>query len=219
MKAKILLLSIITVLSGCAGSLPDKEEMVTLNDGRTYEEQKYNSHEDGYVWHSSDLKKDEYQNIIVHDVNVHVSKTIDRLLTDQTVENFKQELKGTLSEKSSKLFPTDAASQHQAIVDVNIIKVEDIGEDVKAREIIPIGAIVALAKEAAGTRDRSVRLLVDVDIKDKDDGHLLARRIFVVNNNGVLENDKSKITQKILDANVNRITEQSVDFILHAMYM
>ncbi|MGR5456163.1 DUF3313 family protein, partial [Vibrio alfacsensis] len=64
-----------------------------------------------------------------------------------------------------------------------------------------------------------VRLLVDVDIKDKDDGHLLARRIFVVNNNGVLENDKSKITQKILDANVNRITEQSVDFILHAMYM
>ncbi|PCD86275.1 hypothetical protein [Vibrio mediterranei] len=101
MKAKILLLSIITVLSGCAGSLPDKEEMVTLNDGRTYEEQKYNSHEDGYVWHSSDLKKDEYQNIIVHDVNVHVSKTIDRLLTDQTVENFKQEL--ALLPKSNEL--------------------------------------------------------------------------------------------------------------------
>ncbi|GAL35829.1 hypothetical protein JCM19240_4764 [Vibrio maritimus] len=43
--------------------------------------------------------------------------------------------------------------------------------------------------------------------------------MFVVNNNGVLENDKSKITGKILDADVNKITEQGVDFILHTMYM
>lgn len=219
MKTKVLLLTIISVLSGCASSLPEKDEMTSLNDGHTYTEQDYNSGEKGLFWKSNELAKNEYQNIIVHDVNIHLSDSIKKKVSDSDIEHFEQEIKQSLAKKTEKLFPNDTSSEKQAIVDVNIIKVEDIAEDVKAREIIPIGAVVSLVKTAAGTRDRSVRLVVDVDVKDKEDGHLLARRVFVVNNNGVLENDKSKITGKILDADVNKITEQGVDFILHTMYM
>ncbi|MCY9854339.1 DUF3313 family protein [Vibrio mediterranei] len=219
MKAKLLLLAIVSVMTGCASSMPEKAEMTSLNDGHTYVEQDYNKGEKGFFWRSDELEKNEYQNIIVNDVNIHVSDSIKSKLSEGDIQNFEKEIKESLAEKTAKLFPTDTTSDHQAIVDVNIIKIEDIGEDVKAREIIPIGAVVALVKEAAGTRDRSVRLVVDVDVKDQKDGHLLARRVFVVNNNGVLENDKSKITGKILDADVNKITEQGVDFILHTMYM
>ncbi|GAL35828.1 hypothetical protein JCM19240_4763 [Vibrio maritimus] len=151
MKTKVLLLTIISVLSGCASSLPEKDEMTSLNDGHTYTEQDYNSGEKGLFWKSSDLTKDEYQNIVVHDVNIHLSDSIKTKVSDADVEHFEQEIKESLAEKTANLFPNDTTSQKQAIVDVNIIKVEDIGEDVKVREIIPIGAVVSLVKTAAGT--------------------------------------------------------------------
>lgn len=219
MKKKILMLTIISVLSGCASSLPKEQEMTSLHGGYTYKEMDYSKDEKGLFWRSSELSDIQYQNIIVDDVNVNLSNGIKSKINNIDLAKFEKNIKTSLEAKSEKLFPNDKAATHQATVDVNVIEIEDIGEDVKFREIIPIGGVISLAKYAAGTRDRSVRLVVDVDVKDKSDGHLLARRVFVVNNNGVLENEDSMITDKILESDVNKITEQGVSFIMHTLYM
>ncbi|MFA0085279.1 DUF3313 family protein [Vibrio sp. 10N.261.51.F12] len=219
MKTKILMLTIISVLSGCASSLPKEQEMASLHGGYTYKEMDYSKDEKGLFWRSAELGNTQYQNIIVEDVNVNLSNGIKNKIKVVDLDSFEENIKSSLSAKSEKLFPNDKTADHQATVDVNIIEIEDIGEDVKFREIIPIGGVISLAKYAAGTRDRSVRIVVDIDVKDKSDGHLLARRVFVVNNNGVLENEDSMITGKILESDVNKITEQGVSFILHTLYM
>ena len=80
---------------------------------------------------------------------------------------------------------------------------------------IVIGAI----KYAVGTRDRSIRVLASVDLKDHDSAELVGRRIFVMNDNGVLENDKSAITIEMLDKNVDQIIKQAVDFAFEVTYL
>ena len=57
-----------------------------------------------------------------------------------------------------------------------------------------------------------------MDLKDHDSSQLIGRRIFVVNDNGVLENDKSEITIEMLDKNVEQITQQAVDFAFEVTY-
>lgn len=219
MKTKLLLLAMAAALAGCASALPEKDELSLLNGNHKYQELDYNSDEQGLYWQSDDFKTDEYQNVIVHDVSIQLSDSIKGKISPQVLAKFEADIKTSLAEKSQKLFPSDAKSKKQAVVDVNIIKVEDLEEDIRALEFIPVGAVVALVKMAAGTRDRSVRLIVDVDVNDKEDGHLLARRVFAVNNDGVLENDDSKITSKVLDKDVNKIAQQGAEFILHTLYM
>ncbi|GAM60800.1 putative outer membrane lipoprotein [Vibrio ishigakensis] len=219
MKTKILLLAIATALAGCASALPEKDELALLNGNHKYQELDYKSDEQGLYWKSDDYKTDEYQNVIVDDVKIELSQSIKDKVSPEVIARFEAEIKASLTEKSNKLFPHDATSQKQAMVDVHIIKVEDLEEDIRALEFIPVGAAIGLAKLAAGTRDRSVRLIVDVDVNDKADGHLLARRVFAINNNGVLENDHSKITSKVLDKDVEKITQQGAEFILHTLYM
>ncbi|GEM77758.1 DUF3313 family protein [Vibrio superstes] len=219
MKTKLLALTMATLLAGCASALPEKEEMSLLNGNHTYAELDYKSDEKGLYWQADDFKTDQYQNVIIQKVNIQLSDSIKGKISPEVIAKFEADIKTSLTKKSSKLFPEDANGKKQATVDVNIIKIEDLEEDIRVMEFIPVGAVVGLVKMAAGTRDRSVRLIVDIDVNDKDDGHLLARRVFAVNNNGVLENDDSKITDKVLEKDVNKISQQGAEFILHTLYM
>lgn len=104
-------------------------------------------------------------------------------------------------------------------ISVMLYDINDIPEDMRVTEFIPVGSVIGAIKYAAGIRDRSIRILASVDLKDHDSSQLIGRRIFVVNDNGVLENDKSEITIEMLDKNLEQITQQAVDFAFEVTYL
>lgn len=219
MKLRLLLLTTATVLFGCVSDLPQQDEVSLLNSKYPYQQLDYKTDEHGLFWKGDDFKAGEYQNIVVKDINIQLSESIKAKVSSETVEKFEKDIEVSLKAKTLKHFPCDVKSKKQAFVDINIIKIQDLEEDINALEVTPVGAAVGFLKMVAGTRDRSVRVIVDVDIRDLHDEHLLARRVFAVNNHGVLENNSSKITSELLDKNVDVITQQGVQFILQTLYM
>ncbi len=103
-------------------------------------------------------------------------------------------------------------------ISVTVYDIEDMPENLRVTEVIPVGTVIGAIKYATGVRDRSIRMVTSVDLVDHQSKELIARRIFVVNDNGVLENDHSPITLDMLEKNVDTITSQTIDFVMHVAY-
>ncbi|MFM2642884.1 DUF3313 family protein [Vibrio chagasii] len=213
------LLALFTV--GCASSVPNKEEIKSVDSEHYFVDSKFDDDMAGMSWIAKDSASHYFNQFKFNSIEIK-SAGIDKRVSKDVQEQFKAQILSSMNDElKHKLQGYENVMLENKVLDISVVLygIDDVPEDIRVTEFIPVGSVIGAIKYAAGTRDRSIRVLASVDLKDHDSAELIGRRIFVVNDNGVLENDKSEITIEMLDKNVDQITKQAVDFAFEATYL
>lgn len=213
------LLALFTV--GCASSVPNKEEIKSVDSDHYFVDSQFDDDMAGMSWIAKDSASHYFNQFKFNSVEIK-NAGIDKRVSKEVQEQFKAKILTSMNDKlKHKLQGYENSILANKVLDISVdlYGIDDIPEDMRVTEFIPVGSIIGAVKYAAGTRDRSIRVLASVDLKDHDSSELIGRRIFVVNDNGVLENEKSDITIDMLDKNIDQITKQAVDFAFEVTYL
>ena len=213
------LLALFTV--GCSSTMPNKQEIQSVDSEHYFVDSQFDDDMAGMSWIAKDSGTHYFNQFKFETVGI--KKTgIDNRVSKEVQTQFKAELVKKMDEKlAHKLQGYSNVILDNKVLDISVMLygIDDIPEDMRVTEFIPVGTVIGAVKYAAGTRDRSIRMLASVDLKDHESAELIGRRIFVVNDNGVLENEKSEITVAMLDKNIDQITQQAVDFAFEVAYL
>ncbi|CDT78245.1 conserved hypothetical protein [Vibrio coralliirubri] len=221
MKLYYLFPLIVLFTAGCSSNMPDKEEIQSVDSNHYFIDSQFDDDMKGVSWIAKDSRSLHFNEFEFTTVGIK-SSGIDKRVSKQVQSQFKTQLHKKMDEKlATKLqgYKNVLLDNKELDISVMLYDINDIPEDMRVTEFIPVGSVIGAIKYAAGTRDRSIRILASVDLKDHDSSQLIGRRIFVVNDNGVLENDKSEITIDMLDKNLEQITQQAVDFAFEVTYL
>ncbi|MDA0154348.1 hypothetical protein OH460_18655 [Vibrio sp. Makdt] len=213
------LLALFTV--GCASSVPNKEEIKSVDSEHYFVDSQFDDDMAGMSWIAKDSASHHFNQFKFNSVEIK-NAGIDKRVSKEVQEQFKAQILSSMNDKlKHKLQGYENVMLDNQVLDISVALygIDDIPEDMRLTEFIPFGSIIGAVKYTAGTRDRSIRVLASVDLKDHDSDELVGRRIFVVNDNGVLENEKSAITIEMLDKNIEQITKQAVDFAFEVTYL
>ncbi|MFA0154811.1 hypothetical protein [Vibrio sp. 10N.261.46.A3] len=221
MKLHYLFPLIVLFTAGCSSNMPDKEEIQSVDSNHYFIDSQFDDDMKGVSWIAKDSRSLHFNEFEFTTVGIK-SSGIDKRVSKLVQSQFKTQLHKKMDEKlATKLqgYKNVLLDNKELDISVMLYDINDIPEDMRVTEFIPVGSVIGAIKYAAGTRDRSIRILASVDLKDHDSSQLIGRRIFVVNDNGVLENDKSEITIDMLDKNLEQITQQAVDFAFEVTYL
>ncbi|PMM52047.1 DUF3313 family protein [Vibrio splendidus] len=221
MKLHYLLPLVVLFTAGCSSNMPNKQEIQSVDSNHYFIDSQFDDDMAGVSWIVKDSSVLHFNEFEFTTVGIK-SSGIDQRVSKKVQSQFKTQLHKKMEEKlAEKLqgYSNVILENKELDISVTLYDINDIPEDMRVTEFIPVGSVIGAIKYAAGTRDRSIRILASVDLKDHDSSRLIGRRIFVVNDNGVLENDKSEITIDMLDKNVEQITQQAVDFAFEATYL
>ncbi|WP_122081069.1 DUF3313 family protein [Vibrio coralliirubri] len=221
MKLHYLFPLIVLFTAGCSSNMPNKQEIQSVDSNHYFIDSQFDDDMKGVSWKAKDSRSLHFNEFEFTTVGIK-SSGIDKRVSKQVQSQFKTQLHKKMDEKlATKLqgYKNVLLENKELDISVMLYDINDIPEDMRVTEFIPVGSVIGAIKYAAGTRDRSIRILASVDLKDHDSSQLIGRRIFVVNDNGVLENDKSEITIDMLDKNLDQITQQAVDFAFEVTYL
>ncbi|CDS97167.1 DUF3313 family protein [Vibrio coralliirubri] len=221
MKLHYLFPLIVLFTAGCSSNMPDKQEIQSVDSNHYFIDSQFDDDMKGVSWIAKDSRSLHFNEFEFTTVGIK-SSGIDKRVSKQVQSQFKTQLHKKMDEKlATKLqgYKNVLLDNKELDISVMLYDINDIPEDMRVTEFIPVGSVIGAIKYAAGTRDRSIRILASVDLKDHDSSQLIGRRIFVVNDNGVLENEKSEITIDMLDKNLDQITQQAVDFAFEVTYL
>ncbi|MEZ8246284.1 hypothetical protein BCT10_16435 [Vibrio splendidus] len=220
MKLHYLFPLFVLFTAGCSSNMPDKEEIQSVDSNHYFIDSQFDDDRKGVSWIAKDSASLHFNQFEFTTVSMK-SSGVDQHVSKEVQSQFKAQIHKKMDEKlAEKLqgYKNVVLENKELDISVKLYDINDIPEDMRVTEFIPVGSVIGAVKYAAGTRDRSIRILASVDLKDHDSSQLIGRRIFVVNDNGVLENDKSEITIEMLDKNVEQITQQAVDFAFEVTY-
>ncbi|UPR32825.1 DUF3313 family protein [Vibrio crassostreae] len=221
MKLHYLFPLIVLFTAGCSSNMPNKQEIQSVDSNHYFIDSQFDDDMKGVSWIAKDSRSLHFNEFEFTTVGIK-SSGIDKRVSKQVQSQFKTQLHKKMDEKlATKLqgYKNVLLENKELDISVMLYDINDIPEDMRVTEFIPVGSVIGAIKYAAGTRDRSIRILASVDLKDHDSSQLIGRRIFVVNDNGVLENEKSEITIDMLDKNLDQITQQAVDFAFEVTYL
>lgn len=221
MKLHYLFPLIVLFTAGCSSNMPNKQEIQSVDSNHYFIDSQFDDGMKGVSWIAKDSRSLHFNEFELTTVGIK-SSGIDKRVSKQVQSQFKTQLHKKMDEKlATKLqgYKNVLLENKELDISVMLYDINDIPEDMRVTEFIPVGSVIGAIKYAAGTRDRSIRILASVDLKDHDSSQLIGRRIFVVNDNGVLENEKSEITIDMLDKNLDQITQQAVDFAFEVTYL
>ncbi|MCX2760713.1 hypothetical protein OQJ65_20960 [Vibrio sp. Sgm 22] len=221
MKLHYLFPLIVLFTAGCSSNMPNKQEIQSVDSNHYFIDSQFDDDMKGVSWIAKDSRSLHFNEFEFTTVGIK-SSGIDQRVSKQVQSQFKTQLHKKMEEKlAAKLqgYKNVVLENKELDISVMLYDINDIPEDMRVTEFIPVGSVIGAIKYAAGTRDRSIRILASVDLKDHDSFQLIGRRIFVVNDNGVLENEKSEITIDMLDKNLEQITQQAVDFAFEVTYL
>lgn len=221
MKLHYLFPLIVLFTAGCSSNMPNKQEIQSVDSNHYFVDSQFDDDMKGVSWIAKDSRSLHFNEFEFTTVGIK-SSGIDQRVSKQVQSQFKAQLHKKMDEKlATKLqgYKNVLLENKELDISVMLYDINDIPEDMRVTEFIPVGSVIGAIKYAAGTRDRSIRILASVDLKDHDSSQLIGRRIFVVNDNGVLENEKSEITIDMLDKNLDQITQQAVDFAFEVTYL
>ncbi|GEA51834.1 hypothetical protein VIN01S_26380 [Vibrio inusitatus NBRC 102082] len=220
MKLHHLFLPLSLLFTGCASSLPNTDEVKDIDTKHYFVESSFEDGNAGMSWivkgaDQFDFNEFHFEKVDVDETGVdpHVSEGVEQKFASNLQEKLSQRVASKLPSHKTKMLPNRAMD-----ISLTLYDIEDMPENLRVTEVIPVGTVIGAIKYATGVRDRSIRLVASVDLIDDQSKELIARRLFVVNNNGVLENDDSPITLKMLEKNVDTITNQAIDFVMHVAY-
>ncbi|MEZ8391525.1 DUF3313 family protein [Vibrio splendidus] len=221
MKLHYLFPLIVLFTAGCSSNMPNKQEIQSVDSNHYFIDSQFDDDMKGVSWIAKDSRSLHFNEFEFTTVGIK-SSGIDKRVSKKVQSQFKTQLHKKMDEKlATKLqgYKNVVLENKELDISVMLYDINDIPEDMRVTEFIPVGSVIGAIKYAAGTRDRSIRILASVDLKDHDSSQLIGRRIFVVNDNGVLENEKSEITIDMLDKNLDQITQQAVDFAFEVTYL
>lgn len=211
------LLALFTI--GCASSVPNKDEIKSVDSGHYFLKSQLDDDMVGMSWIMKDCSSYHFSQVKFNSVDVK-SSGVDKRVSKEVKAQFKEQVLIKIDERLKYKLPSYSnVTLENEVLDISVMLygIEDIPEDIRITEFTPVGAIIGVIKYVAGTRDRSIHMLASVDLKDHDSSKLIGRRIFVLNDNGVLENEKSDITIEMLDKNIEQITQQVVNFAIELL--
>ena len=221
MKLHYLFPLIVLFTAGCSSNMPNREEIQSVDSNHYFVDSQFDDDMKGVSWIAKDSGSLHFNQFEFTTVGIK-SSGVDQRVSKQVQSEFKTQLHKKMDEKlATKLqgYKNVVLENKELDISVMLYDINDIPEDMRVTEFIPVGSVIGAIKYAAGTRDRSIRILASVDLKDHDSSQLIGRRIFVVNDNGVLENDKSEITIDMLGKNLEQISQQAVDFAFEVTYL
>ncbi|CAH6966473.1 MULTISPECIES: DUF3313 family protein [Vibrio] len=221
MKLHYLFPLIVLFTAGCSSNMPSREEIQSVDSNHYFVDSQFDHDMKGVSWIAKDSGSLHFNQFEFTTVGIK-SSGVDQRVSKQVQSEFKTQVHKKMDEKlATKLqgYKNVVLENKELDISVMLYDINDIPEDMRVTEFIPVGSVIGAIKYAAGTRDRSIRILASVDLKDHDTSQLIGRRIFVVNDNGVLENDKSEITIDMLDKNLEQISQQAVDFAFEVTYL
>lgn len=220
MKLQHLILPLTLIFAGCASSLPNTDEVNNIDTKHYFVKSNFEDGNAGLSWIVKGADQFEFNEFTFEQVNVektgvksHVRAPVQKQFATSLQQTLSQRVETKLPSHETKMLPNRTLD-----IILTLYDIEDVPEDLRVTEVIPVGTVIGAIKYATGTRDRSVRLVASVDLVDQQSQELIGRRIFAVNDNGVLENEDSKITLEMLEKIVPTITEQTIDFVMAVAY-
>lgn len=170
-------------------------------------------------WVSDAVQPHYYTSLIVPKVELEQNKTHSKQIPETVLEKLSTVVTKQLrSNISSDIKVVDKVGPHVAQINLRISRATANPEDLKLTEVIPIGAVIGAVKMALGTRDQSVRIIIEAQIVDSISNKPLAERVSVIEAAGVLENDKSSLRYEQIEKDVDNFVKEVRTFIQSAAY-
>ncbi|UJF17604.1 DUF3313 domain-containing protein [Vibrio sp. SS-MA-C1-2] len=206
---------------GCASSIATKKDLASddLPKDVKLKQVDYTKDSKGLQWVSSNLTPEYYHHLILPEVELNPDPNYDKQIPADVLNQLSKEISDALrADLSEHIKVTDKEGSHVAKLVIHVTRATTSPENLRVTEVLPIGAVVGAIKEAAGTRDRSVRIVITSQIFDSVTGAPLAERVSVLNANGVLENNASKLTYKDIKKDVDNFIKEVRTFVESAAY-
>ncbi|MGF1886752.1 DUF3313 domain-containing protein [Photobacterium profundum] len=157
-------------------------------ENETLKEVDSDSLEKGVQWVSDAVQPHYYTSLIVPKVELEQNKTHSKQIPETVLKKLSTVVTKQLrSNISSDIKVVDKVGPHVAQINLRISRATANPEDLKLTEVIPIGAVIGAVKMALGTRDQSVRIIIEAQIVDSISNKPLAERVSVIEAAGVLE--------------------------------
>ncbi|MGF1748493.1 DUF3313 family protein [Vibrio cionasavignyae] len=211
---KILMLSMMLAVTGCTNTLPTQADYKPQDSYRHFSVETIGKY-DGVSWYDDGFKLDNYSAVELGAVTAE-RKVEQAYVSQNVVETLRSELEQLLRKQMGSLSVESSTKSNQILeIAVDVQNIEGVSGAVKPTDFIPIGAVIDLAKVVSGTRDRNLRLIVSVELIESESKQVIGKRLFVINDKGVLENRDSEITVKLLEPDVQEISDNVSSFIRH----
>lgn len=208
------------LLSACSSQLPtEKEQAAVAPANIKLSEVNYSSDEKGVQWVSKDLAPEEYTNIIVQPVSIDLKEKRSEQIPQDVLVKISDRITETLkSEMSSDVNVVSEPDAHTGKLSIVIYEASTGAEDAKVTDFIPVGAVIDGIAAAVGHRSQTVRLVIEAKVTDSITGKLLAERISVIKENGLLSNEHVKLTYDEIHKRVDGFVKEMRTFVQSAVY-
>ena len=177
-QLKVVLLAVLvictTVLQAVAEDMPNSG---FLGDDAVYNKlEKVDIEGKSFAmrWIGPKLTPANYTAVLVENVVLYPAPEPTEQVSAETLEQISQYLTKSLREKvGSRVTTTDAAGPGVLTMQAAVTGVLVKTEGMKAYEVLPVAAIFGAAKAATGTRNRDVKVFIEVKLVDSQSGELI----------------------------------------------
>ncbi|MPY21178.1 DUF3313 domain-containing protein [Shewanella psychropiezotolerans] len=210
---------VLVFLSGCSSLTPTATDLATTDSliNEPLHEVDYDADKKGIQWISKSIVPQYYTALMVSKVELKRDYTQDKQIPEAVLNQLADEITEQLRQEiSSSMKVVDKAGEHVAQINIRISRATTEPEDLKLTEIIPIGAVIGSVKMALGTRDKTVRIIVEAQILDSVTSKPLAERVSVISAPSVLENSRAHLNYEQIRENVDNFVKETRQFIQSA---
>lgn len=165
-------------------------------------------------WVSPNFNSDDYDSAMVDDVLFYPKVEPSEQVSEEVLKEMQAYLTSELKKRiGNKVTVVDAPQKGAVRASAALTGVKTDNENLKPYEIVPIGAVLGLAKTASGKRDQDVHVFLEVKVTDSMTGDVLvaiAREL----EGKQLESKASQLTLKHVQGDLDKISgdaEASLD--------
>ncbi len=128
----------------------------------------------GKRWIGPKLTPANYKAVLVEDVVLYPAPEPTEQVSAETLEQISQYLTQQMNKKvASRVTTTDTAGPGVLRMEAAVTGVMVKTEGMKAYEVLPVAAVFGAAQAATGTRDRDVKVFIEVKLSDSESGELV----------------------------------------------
>ena len=125
-------------------------------------------------WIGPNLNASNFESVLVDEVTLYPEPEPGPQVSAETLGQISDYLTQRLREKvAAKVKTTDTAGPGVLKIEAAVTGVAVKTEGMKAYEVVPVAAIFGAAKAATGTRDRNVKVFIEVRMSDSQSGELV----------------------------------------------
>jgi hypothetical protein len=218
LKNFVLALGLIGLMVSSVQAAGDKAPVNSgfLGDDSQYsqlEEVKIRKGQKSQRWISPSLAEGGYKAVLVEDAVLYPKPEPGPQVSAQTLDTISDYLTSSLKiALSDSATLADSAGEGVLKMETAITAVEIATEGMKAYEILPVAAVFGAAKAAAGKRDMTVVVHVEVRLSDSVSGEVIGLAVRKVEGED-LKGKKDQLTLKDMQKNLDQAVKDAADTI------